>query len=639
MTQKEISLVLGTAGHIDHGKTSLIRAITGVDCDRLLEEKKRGITIELGFAPIKLPSERIISVVDVPGHEKFIRQMVAGASGIDAVLMVIAADEGVMPQTREHLDILSLLGVHEGLVVLTKSDMVDGELLELAEEEVRDFLSGTFLSDCPVIPVSSVTGDNLEKVLEELDNLVNRIKPRERKGPFFLPIDRAFAVAGFGTVITGTAYSGVIKQGSEVSLLPQERNARVRSIQVHGSDVQEGWAGQRVAMSLSGVSLDDLERGDVVCEKGVYHGTHCFDVSLRLLSSSPGNVKHWQRVRLHLGTSDVLARISLLDRKTLSPGEDCFAQIITEEELVTRVSERFIVRLYSPLITIGGGEVLSSYGRKARGRSAREIYLERLEKLAGADSSLERMKVLIKSHGRLSLDRLLFMVQAKREDLMNWVSQLAQKEEALLLGSTEKMVLSREQDDSYRDELVHFLGECHEEYPHQRGLTPEKIMENLDLQMDQKSFKSYLAHLVDKQVIKFSEGLVSLYDFIPSDETAIREQMEKVLSFCRGKKYSFPSLTELRDRFALEDKAFTDLVSHLRTEGEISIVGGEYILIRELEEDIIGQLEKIRDNITIGTVRDLTGSSRKYILPLLEFLDSRGYTRRVGDKRILRKHD
>lgn len=639
MSAKEISLVLGTAGHIDHGKTSLIKAVTGVDCDRLLEEKKRGITIELGFAPIRLPSERVVSVVDVPGHERFIRQMVAGASGIDAVLLVIAADEGVMPQTREHLDILTLLGVHEGFVVLTKSDMVDQELLELAQEEVRDFLAGTFLKDVPIIPVSSVTGENLEKVIEELERLVDRVKPRERKGPFFLPIDRAFAVAGFGTVVTGTAYSGVLKQGNEVTLLPQERNARIRSIQVHGSDVEEAWAGQRVAMSLSGISLDELKRGDVVCERGVYHGTKCFDVSFRLLHSSPGNLKHWQRIRLHLGTSDVVARVSLLDRSTLASGEECFGQIITEEEIVTKIGERFIIRLYSPLMTIGGGEVLSPHGKKARGRKSREEDLKRLKLLSQADSSLDRMKVLIQSYGKLSLRELVLMVQDKGENILNWANLLAQKEEVVLLGSTDKIFLSREYSLSLREEIVAFLNEFHEEYPHQRGLPGEKIMENLEISLDQRAFKNFLGYLHEKKVIKTTDGVISIYDFAPRDEAEIRKRTNAFLTLCRQRNYQFPSFSELKEHLAMEENAFTDLVSHLRTEGKISIIGGEYVLIRELEDDILRKLPGIKDNITIGTVRDLTGSSRKFILPLLEFLDARGYTRRVGDKRVLRKRD
>ena len=277
MEGREISLVLGTAGHIDHGKTTLVKALTGVDCDRLREEKKRGITIELGFAPLKLNDGRIVSIVDVPGHERFIRQMVAGASGIDAVLLVIAADEGVMPQTREHLEILQLLGVRDGLVAVTKTDGVDEEFLELVLEDIKEFLAGTFLEKKAIVPVSAFSGLNLDNLLKELAHLVNRVPVRSRKGPFFLPVDRAFPVAGFGTVVTGTGYRGELSVGQEGVILPSRKEGRIRSLQVHGSAVQTAWAGQRMAVSLSGVSAEDLGRGDVLCEKGIYAPTACFE--------------------------------------------------------------------------------------------------------------------------------------------------------------------------------------------------------------------------------------------------------------------------------------------------------------------------------------------------------------------------
>ncbi|HPI99059.1 MAG TPA: SelB C-terminal domain-containing protein, partial [Synergistales bacterium] len=298
-----------------------------------------------------------------------------------------------------------------------------------------------------------------------------------------------------------------------------------------------------------------------------------------------------------------------------------------------------VIRLYSPLMTIGGGEVLSPHGKKARGRKSREEDLKRLMLLSRADSSLERMKVLIHSYGKLSLRELILMVQDKGENILNWANYLAQKEETVPLGSTDKIFLSREYAMALKEEIVTFLNEFHQEYPHQRGLSAEKIMENLDFTLDQRSFKSFLGYLQDKHVIRTTDGVVSLSDFTPKDETAIRESATAFLSFCRERNYQFPTFSELKEHLAMEDNAFTDLVSHLRTEGDISIIGGEYVITMELEKDILEKLPGIRDNITIGTVRDLTGSSRKFILPLLEYLDARGYTRRVGDKRVLRKRD
>ena len=278
MSRQEISLVLGTAGHIDHGKTSLVKALTSVDCDRLVEEKQRGITIELGFAPLELPDGKVVSIVDVPGHEKFIRQMVAGVTGIDAVIFVVAADEGVMPQTREHLDILRLLGIRKGIVAVTKTDLVDPELLELAMEDIRELLEGTFLEDAPMVAVSARDGSNIEAFKEELVQLLDGINPRETGGPLFLPVDRTFAVSGFGTVITGTAYSGEIRPGQEVSVIPAGMGGKVRGVQVHGQSVDRGLAWQRVAVNITGISVNDISRGDVICAKELFRPTPCIDV-------------------------------------------------------------------------------------------------------------------------------------------------------------------------------------------------------------------------------------------------------------------------------------------------------------------------------------------------------------------------
>ncbi|MBP5212129.1 MAG: selenocysteine-specific translation elongation factor, partial [Pyramidobacter sp.] len=384
MSRREISLVVGTAGHIDHGKTQLVKAMTGIDCDRLNEEKKRGITIELGFAPLVLPSERVISLIDVPGHDRFIRQMVSGASGVDAVLFVVAADEGVMPQTREHLDILSLLGVRHGVIAITKTDLVDEAMLELVREDVQMLTAGTFLEHAPVCAVSSVTGAGVDELKARLDELVDQVRPRERDGAYFMPIDRSFPVAGFGTVVTGTAYKGSLSPGDEVDVLPSGRSSRVRSVQVHGRSVETAFAGQRVAMCLSDLGLDEIERGDVVGVKGVYRSTNCLDVMLKLLDLVSEPLEHWQRVRLHIGTSDVLARVSMLDGRELAPGRTAPVQLVLEEPVAATIGQRFIIRFYSPLRTIGGGEVLVPYARRPSGKRGRVAERDHILRLTSA---------------------------------------------------------------------------------------------------------------------------------------------------------------------------------------------------------------------------------------------------------------
>ncbi|MBQ9628270.1 MAG: selenocysteine-specific translation elongation factor, partial [Synergistaceae bacterium] len=411
---REISLVLGTAGHIDHGKTALINALTGINCDRLIEEKRRGITIELGFAPITLEDGRVVSVIDVPGHEKFIRQMVAGASGIDAALLVIAADESVMPQTREHLAIMNLLGVHEGLIAITKIDRIAGEegMLELVIDDVKEFVKGTFLEGKPIVPVSSVTGENLDELRREITALIDRVKTRPVSGAFFLPVDRAFVISGFGTVVTGTAYHGTAHPSDRIEVLPSGREGRIRTLQVHGKNVESAFAGQRVAANLAGIDIDEISRGDVVCHKGIFRATRCFEAMIKLMPEVREPLKHWQRVHVCTGTSEVLARVSLLRSKQIEPGDEEPAQLVLEEPVVCTYGQRFILRFYSPLITIGGGEIIFPYSYKPRGAASRAKILERILRLkeAGRDSE-SRFEYLINEAGSISRSESLQLIQ------------------------------------------------------------------------------------------------------------------------------------------------------------------------------------------------------------------------------------
>lgn len=635
LSGKEISLVLGTAGHIDHGKTTLIKAITGVDCDSLVEEKKRGITIELGFAPLRLPSEKIVSVIDVPGHEKFIRQMVAGVSGIDAVLLVVAADEGVMPQTREHLDILELLGIHDGFVVLTKADLVDDEMIEMATEDVSELLQGSFLEGKKIIPVSSVTRKNLDTVIDEIERLVSSSHPRSRKGPFFMPIDRAFPVAGFGTVVTGTAYGGKIFPGREVSILPLEKDARIRSVQVHSSMVEEAWAGQRVAMSLTGVSVDDLHRGDVVCEKGLFKKTSCFDTYLKILPSSPEPLTHWQRIRLHIGTSDVLGRVSLLGEKEILPGQVGFAQIVTEEDVVASFSERFIIRFYSPLVTIGGGEVLFPYGRKPRGRTSRIEYLKMLSDLKKAPPNEGKLAAIVLSREMIPVSEASILIQESEQNLLAKLKKMEKQGDVLVTESSPRMIFSRRAIEKYSNEINEILSSFHEEQPYSPGLLPPKLAELIKWNYDIKALKTLLSYLSELSIVSYEDGIVCQYGFTAQDDKFFEENSKKVLDLCIHKGFHFPTIEEISLELNLDNKRFSSFFENLRNMGEVVILQGNFVLHKELQSRFVDLLKDIRQDITIASVRDKTGSSRKFILPVLEYLDSRKITRRVGDKRIL----
>jgi len=640
MEGREISLVLGTAGHIDHGKTTLVRAVTGVDCDRLSEEKKRGITIELGFAPLKLDDGRVVSIVDVPGHERFIRQMVAGASGIDGVLLVVAADEGVMPQTREHLEILGLLGVKDGLVALTKTDVVDSELMELALEDVRDYLRGTFLEGKPIVPVSAISGTNIDLIRRELMLLVDRITPRPRKGPFFLPVDRTFPMSGFGTVITGTAYRGELRPGNEGVVLPSGREGRIRGVQVHGANADVARAGQRVAVSLAGVSIDEISRGDVLAAEGIYASTRCFECELRLLESVP-SLRHWQRVRLHIGTSDVTARISLFQSTSIRGGETVPAQIITEEEIVCLVDQRFVIRRYSPLETIAGGRVLSAYAAKPRGRAARMACVQRISALARSESLEERFMVLLDSSGILSLDEVVRYLQETPADVMRIGEKMrkgAGEEGAptgpVFLQGERKLYLSSGVVHRLATAVVSFLREFHEAHPSQSGAVADELARSALKGFEPRTTRAFLEMLAASGVISTEEGFVRLSTFTPRDDERFARESESLLAICRQRVFQPPLIEELASESGLDGKRFTSLLKEMRETGMVSIVAG-FVLSVEIEERLIDLLLQEKEGFTLARVRDLTDSTRKFILPLLEYFDAKGYTRRAGEARIL----
>ncbi|MCF4150310.1 selenocysteine-specific translation elongation factor [Dethiosulfovibrio sp. F2B] len=632
---EEMSLVVGTAGHIDHGKTHLVKALSGVDCDRLSEERKRGITIELGFAPLELPSGRVVSVIDVPGHEKFIRQMVAGASGLDAVLLVVAADEGVMPQTREHLDIIELLGVREGFVVLTKADLVDEEMLELAADDVRDLVKGTFLQDKPILAVSSVTGENLGAVMDEMDKLVDEVVPRDREGAFFMPIDRSFPVAGFGTVVTGTAYRGRVYQGDDMEILPAELDTRVRSLQVHGSSVDSAEAGQRVAMSLNGLSVDQLNRGDVVCASGVFRASSCLDVGLKVLPGAIEGISHWQRLRVHLGTSDVLARVAFLDRKELLPGEEAVAQLVLEEPVVASICQRFVVRFYSPLRTIGGGEVLSPYGKKARGRRARGEAVARLEALMGSDSREDRIAALVDFHGRIPFDDLIVQTQETRKGLTEILKDLLKSRGVSVIPVGNGIVISDGERVRLEGSILKRLETFHEEHPHQEGEAADRLVNGLFVDEDRKFGRAFVGWMVDGGVLISKESLLSLPGFEKEDDQAFQAKVDVLKGLCDDAGFQPPVLIDCPKALGMDEKEFSRFLTDVRRMGLFSVVDGTFLLSSDVEKRLLSALREVDGGITIASVRDITGSSRKFVLPLLEYLDGKGVTRRVGDRRII----
>ena len=635
MANNEYPFVIGTAGHIDHGKTTLVKRLTDVDCDRLAEEKKRGMTIELGFAPFTLPSGQTISIVDVPGHEKFIRQMVAGAAGVDAVMLVIAADDGVMPQTREHLAILSLLGIKNGLTVINKIDLVDEEMLEMAVDDAKSLLADTFLADKPVIPVSAYTGAGIEELKKALQRMTETADAKSRKGAFFLPVDRAFHISGFGTVVTGTAINGEVREGDEVEVMPRSSPSKVRSIQVHGAPVSVATAGQRVAVNLAGISLSDVGRGDVVTAKDCFTASKCLDVSIRLLPSAEP-LKHWQRLRLHVGTTDTVTRVSLLDREQILPGESAAAQLITEDPVVASMNSCFILRTYSPLVTVAGGKILMPAGERPKNRQSKTALLEYLDRLSEEPQLKERLLALINYKGLINAADAARMNEINIAELMRALSPLEARGEIGVIRGGSAVLLSKGKMEELGSGLAKALASFHREHPERKGMPAEECAKAIDLQ-DTK-FTRELLTLFEKQgVIKFEDERARLADFEPFDEELFSANVTALKKYAVKMGYSMPSVEEAQAALGFTAEEMKRIIAYLKEKKELALITGAFLLFLEIEADFKEKLADISGDITLDAVRDATGSSRKYALPLLEYFDSKGITRRVGDKRILMK--
>lgn len=622
---REISLVLGTAGHIDHGKTALINALTGINCDRLIEEKRRGITIELGFAPLKLDDDRVVSVIDVPGHEKFIRQMVAGASGIDAALLVIAADESVMPQTREHLAIMELLGVHDGLIAVTKIDRIkdDEGMLELVIEDVKDFVKGTFLEGKPVVPVSSVTGENLDALMQEIKALIDRVEVRSRSGAFFLPVDRAFTISGFGTVVTGTAYHGTAKPADKIEVLPSGREGRIRTLQVHGQNVESAYAGQRVAANLAGIDIDEISRGDVVCHKGVFRPTKCFEAVIKILPEVKEPLKHWQRVHVCIGTSEVLARVSLLRSKQVEPASEEPVQIVLEEPVVCTYGQRFIIRFYSPLITIGGGEVVFPYSFKPRGAALRAKILDRIDNLINTrNNPKRRFEYLVHEAGKIEKPEALLLVQDVQENVESFAKKLISYGKII---DIDNLYISKK----FCNESLNALKKSVEDYQNSYKSEAGMPLENSN------ASRSLINLAVNEGLLILDGNKLHTPDFIPENDEAFNKNIESVKRICISHKWQLITLDELRKEINLPEKIFTKIIQAMRNSKELALIPEGYVLILELENEMRNILRNLGTQVTLAQVRDATGSTRKFILPVLEYFDSKGYTRRAGDFRVV----
>lgn len=629
-------MIIGTAGHIDHGKTVLIKALTGVDTDRLKEEKKRGISIELGFAEFKLPSGRVAGVVDVPGHEHFVKNMLAGATGFDMVLMVVAADDGVMPQTKEHLAIVNLLGVKKGIVALTKADLVDNDMLALVEEEVRETLKGTALENAPVIPVSALTGSGIDVLLKAIDKVAETVREKERKEPFRLPIDRVFTLKGVGTVITGTLWSGELREGDNATILPPNIGTRIRSVQVHGKTVKMASAGQRVAVNLPGVSRGRIARGDVLLAEGTLFPTYMVDAYFQLLSESSRKLKNWTRVRVHHGTQEVLSRLVLLDKEDLTPGERAFVQFRLEKPLVAKAKDHFIVRSYSPMTTIGGGEILDTHPRKHK-RFDEEV-LNNLKILRKHDPLSVINLILSEERLILSKDDIVRRSELTPEEVSQALKSLKEEGKVhVLTVSGEEHFVSIPVYQAFQESVISFLENHHRAHPLETGVSKERLRASTIGWLAPKAAEALLRDLNSQKLLVIEEDLVrsSEVSRTTSAREELRGEIEKVLL---ENKFMPPSPTELRSRMGLGPQEMGVLLSSLKKEAKVVAVKPDlYFHKKALEEAQAKIQDFLKDGgkMTVSEFKDLVGTTRKYAVPLVEYFDRQKVTKREGDYRVL----
>ncbi len=632
-------MILGTAGHIDHGKTSLIKAITGVNTDRLKEEQLRGITIELGFADLTLPGGQHLGIVDVPGHEKFVKNMVAGATGIDMVVMVIAADEGVMPQTTEHMEICSLLGIEYGLIALTKIDMVDEEWLELVTEDVREFSEGTFLEDAPIVPVSAATGQGIEAFISALDRLSLNIPDRTEINIFRLPVDRVFSMRGFGTVITGTLISGEIGVGDSVMIFPEGITSRVRGIQVHNAAVERAGTGMRTAINFQGLDKSVVERGAVVSTPDALAPSYMVDLWFNYLKSNRKPVKNRTQVRFHTGTSEVLGNLILFDRDELAPGESLPVQVRLDTPVVLVRDDRFVIRSYSPVRTIGGGKVINPIPKKHR--RFRPGVMEGLMGLMDADpESLAAAHTAQAGFEGVRFAELKLMANLSDKPLNNLLGGLLSSRTLVQMDKESRTFVHKEAVEKLRKGILNHLERYHEANPLKAGMSKEEVKSKFPPTLGVKLFNLTLQGMAKDQEIAQEEKTVRLATHSVSlgvDGTDIRD---KIVKTYRESGLTPPYYRDLAAELSMDPARAKDMLGLLKEEGEL-IKAKEDLYFHQ--EAIEGLQEKIllhfaaNESLTPADMKAMTGLSRKYLIPLLELFDGRNLTIRVGDVRKLRR--
>ena len=623
------NVIIGTAGHIDHGKTTLIKALSGIETDTTQEEKDRGMSINLGFAYFDLPSGKRCGVVDVPGHEKFIKNMLAGVSGINLVLLLVDSREGIMPQTKEHIDILTLLGIENYIIVMTKIDLVEEEYQELVKEDIREFIAGTVLENSPIIEVDSISKKGLDNLLETIDKKTEDIEAKNIEKNARLNIDRSFQVKGFGTVVTGTLTEGVVNVGDELVIYPKGIKTKVRNIQVHAKDVEKAYAGQRTAINLANIKFDDVKRGDTLATADSLTKTYMLDSEIKLINDERANLELWDRVRVYIGTEEVMARVVPLGTDLLKAGESSFSQLRLEDEIAVKNYDKFIIRTYSPMITIGGGVILDASPKK-HSRFNEEI-LEKLKvQLEGNTSDLIANYILSHNNYLVSKDSIVKDLQLPEEEIVESIVQLI---ETTTVYETKLGYIHKKKYEEVLEKLKKLLVEYHNRFKLKVGIPKIEVLSKFKL--SQKETLELLDLFIANNEIRLEGNLVAEKDFVVNydkKQLAEKERIEKAL--LEG-GFTPPTIKDLTNG----EKPKVEILESL-IDNTIVRLDADLVLHANVLKEAIQKVEdhfSANDQMGLAEFRDMTGSSRKYSMAILEYIDKLGITRRVENYRVLAK--
>ena len=627
-------IVVGTAGHIDHGKSALIKALTGYDPDRLKEEKERGMTTDLGFAFLG----NDVTIIDVPGHEKFVRHMVAGASTIDFVMFVIAADDGPMPQTIEHLEVLKLLEIKKGIIVITKKDLVEDDWLILVTKDIKKLMIGSFLENAPIVAVSNTTGEGIDNLKKILDELIAQTQAKKDRGIFRLPIDRCFTIKGFGTVVAGTVFSGKIDVGDTLELLPHNKKVKVRGIQVHNEKVGQATTGFRAAINIVGAEKDEIKRGDILTQPGYYEPSNFLNVSLYLLKLAEKPLKNLTRLRIHLGTKEILGRIVLLDKKILQPGDKAMAQFRLEKPAVSDVGDRYVIRTYSPQTTIGGGSVIEPKATKAKGFD--EKLIEHLQKVETGDTvTMIEENLLANFEVPQKIDEIAYDLNIPPGEVQAIIDKMISENKAILLDKTRGLYYLQSNFGKLNAKILDVLTNYHKTNPTNIGIPKLELLKNISKAMDKSLMNYALDKMSEQKSIKTSDdNKISLFGFKVTLDKELDAAIRKIEGLYLDAAYKPPSYDAVLAQNLGDEKTIKRAHRYMIDSGSLISVGESIVFhhkyVAEAKENLIEYLKKNKE-IRISQFRDLLGASRKYVLPLLIYFDTHDITIKRGDVRIL----